>query len=218
MFRKFASDIAERYRMPVIQLNEEARLMLINYRWPGNVRQLKNITEQLSVIESERIITPPILRNYLTEPLNELPALYNKPYENSQDFSERELMYKILFEMRRDINDMKKIIADHMIDGNIQKTSEDTKPPIIQKLYDNAEPFVDTHSTIQIHKNNETDFTETIQDSEIIEESLSLEGKEKDLIKRALQKNRGRRKKAATELGISERTLYRKIKEYGLEE
>ncbi len=218
MFRKFASEIAERYRMPMVQLNEEARVILTNYRWPGNVRQLKNVTEQLSVIESERIITPAILRNYLTEPFNELPALYNKPYENSQDFSERELMYKILFEMRRDINDMKKIIADLMLEGKIQKKPEEINTPIIQKLYDNSEPFVDSLSTYQRHKKDETEFTEDIRDSEIIEESLSLEGKEKDFIKRALQKNKGRRKKAATELGISERTLYRKIKEYGLEE
>lgn len=213
LFRKFTRDFAEKYRMPPIRLDEEARILLENYRWPGNVRQLKNITEQISIIEQERDISAEVLQRYLPALRSKnLPAVFQKT--DDHNFSnEREILYKILFEMKRDMNDLKKLVLDIMENKETSVSVENAR--IIQNLFEEEEinPASDqtTPKPIQIkeiHKNN-------IQDTEeVVEESLSLEDKEIELIKKALEKHRGKRKYAAEELGISERTLYRKIKEH----
>lgn len=215
LFRKFARDFAEKYRMPPVRLDEEARIALINYRWPGNVRQLKNITEQISIIEENRDVTADVLRKYLPDSSSSrLPALFSKKEEASYA-SEREILYKVLFDMKRDMNDLKKLVLDLM--ENKESPISGDQARIIQNLYDDGEDNLPQreHASkpLQINhldKNN-------IQDTEeIVEESLSLEEKEIELIKKALEKHNGKRKYAARELGISERTLYRKIKEYDI--
>lgn len=217
LFRKFAADFAEKYRMPVIELSDEARLMLENYRWPGNVRQLKNITEQISIIENNRRITPESLRRYLPEgSFNELPVLYQGESKDNS-ISERDLLYKVLFDMKKDIHDLKKIVADILSGEKAGIPAVDN----ISHFYDHPE---DLHVSIRpaekaipIKKEYVEEFDVPIQDSEVIEESLSLQKKEIDLIRKALEKHNGKRKNAANELGISERTLYRKIKEYEID-
>ncbi len=216
LFRKFSADFAEKYRMPVIELTEDARLMLESYRWPGNVRQLKNITEQISIIEQNRRITPETLRHYLPDGTrNELPVLYQgEPRENS--FSERDLLYKVLFDMKKDIHDLKKIVADILQD---EKAPVPIMDPATRFFSKDDEVKLSIHSpekVIPVPREMHGDFEEPIQDSEIIEESLSLQKKEMDMIRKALEKYNGKRKNAARELGISERTLYRKIKEYDI--
>jgi len=215
LFRKFARDFAEKYRMPPVRLDDEARIALINYRWPGNVRQLKNITEQISIIEENRDVTADVLRKYLPDSSSSrLPALFSKKEEASYA-SEREILYKVLFDMKRDMNDLKKLVLDLM--ENKESPISGDQARIIQNLYDDGEDNLPQreHASkpLQINhldKNN-------IQDTEeIVEESLSLEEKEIELIKKALEKHNGKRKYAARELGISERTLYRKIKEYDI--
>jgi transcriptional regulator with PAS, ATPase and Fis domain len=215
LFRKFARDFAEKYRMPPVRLDDEARIALINYRWPGNVRQLKNITEQISIIEENRDVTADVLRKYLPDSSSSrLPALFSKKEEASYA-SEREILYKVLFDMKRDMNDLKKLVIDLM--ENKESPISGDQARIIQNLYDDGEANLPQreHASkpLQINhldKNN-------IQDTEeIVEESLSLEEKEIELIKKALEKHNGKRKHAARELGISERTLYRKIKEYDI--
>lgn len=215
LFRKFARDFAEKYRMPPVRLDDEARIALINYRWPGNVRQLKNITEQISIIEENRDVTADVLRKYLPDSASSrLPALFSKKEEASYA-SEREILYKVLFDMKRDMNDLKKLVLDLM--ENKESPISGDQARIIQNLYDDGEDNLPQreHASkpLQINhldKNN-------IQDTEeIVEESLSLEEKEIELIKKALEKHNGKRKYAARELGISERTLYRKIKEYDI--
>jgi DNA-binding NtrC family response regulator len=194
LFRKFASDCAEKYQMPAITLEEDARQLLVNYRWPGNIRELKNVTERMSVIERERTITVDVLRMYLPNlDMEKLPALIN--YENNQKVfqNEREILYSVLFDLKKDVNDLKKLVHDIM-SGNFQMTAE------------NNDVF--THP---IHS------MPNIQEIEAVEESLALEDLEKEMIQKALEKHNGRRKNAAIDLKISERTLYRKIKEYGLE-
>jgi len=220
LFRKFASDFAERNRMPTIMLTEDAVKILINYRWPGNIRQLKNITEQISVIETKREIDSSVLRSYLPDFYEEkLPALYDSPIDQKTFNTEREILYKILFDMKSDMNDLKKLVLEIMQKGPIDTDLHENNANIIQKLYKeealNAQAGDLIKPTIEYSHRNE----DTIQDTEeIIEESLSLEEKEKELITKALNKHHGKRKYAAEELGISERTLYRKIKEYDLNE
>jgi transcriptional regulator with PAS, ATPase and Fis domain len=217
LFRKFAADFAEKYRMPVIELTEEARMMLDNYRWPGNVRQLKNITEQISIIERIRKITPDSLRRYLPEgTMNELPVLYQGESKDAS-YTERDLLYKVLFDMKRDIHELKKIVADILQDD---KKPMPAAEPLTHYLDHTDELQVSIHpadKTLPLKKDYQVAFDEPIQDSEVIEESLSLEKKEIDMIRKALDKYNGKRKNAARELGISERTLYRKIKEYDIE-
>ncbi len=219
LFRKFASDFAENYRMPSISLSEDARQVLLKYEWPGNVRQLKNITEQLSIIEQERVITASTLMRYLTE-YNDtrLPALIPRDRASEESFSsEREILYKVLFDMKKDMNDLKKLVGEIMVKGNVGSTVQDDNAQIIKNLYGNDDEELlgrDDRLTIKRPVPQE----ENIQDTEeIMEESLSLEDKEIELIRKALDKHRGKRKYAAQELGISERTLYRKIKEYDIE-
>ena len=217
LFRKFSSDTAEKYRMPPIQPDEEAKILLLHYRWPGNIRQLKNLAEQISIIEILRTINADTLRSYLPEPVDNYPAIYNKTAESGFEFSDRELLYKVLFEMRKDINDMKKLVADILQTGDMNKTLEGTNAHLIRKLYDDVEYMENGDTSVKLHQTSGQDIHEPIEESEVVEESLSIMHKEMDLIRKALQKYNGRRKKAADELGISERTLYRKIKEYNIE-
>lgn len=197
LFRKFASDCAEKYQMPPIQLEEEARQLLLSYRWPGNVRELKNITERISVIERNRTITAGELRLYLpSSQMEKLPMLVNRDNEQKVFNNEREILYQVLFDLKKDVNELKKLVHDIM-DGNIQMAV-----PV-----ENTEAY--TPRSIQsVH---------SYQEVEPLEELLSLEDVEKEMIRKALEKHNGRRKNAAAELKISERTLYRKIKEYDLE-
>ena len=220
LFRKFSVDFAEKYRMPAIRLDSEARNLLLNYRWPGNVRQLKNITEQVSIIEGEREVVASTLRKYLPESGGtKLPAIINKNDEKLFS-SEREILYKILFDMKSDMNDLKKLVLDLIRRGEIDGSFHESNSGVIKNLFrEVTSPDQDIDNSIT----PEPDFPQyqtrnIIQDTEeIIEESLSLSDKEIEMIKKALEKYNGKRKMAAKELGISERTLYRKIKEYGIE-
>jgi transcriptional regulator with PAS, ATPase and Fis domain len=216
LFRKFAVDFAEKYRMPVIELSEEAKMMLENYRWPGNVRQLKNITEQISIIEGNRRISADSLRRYLPEgSFNELPVLYQGE-SRDPSYSERDLLYKVLFDMKKDIHDLKKIVADILQDDKSAVHITETQPHLFDRPEEVKMSFHPAEKSIPAGKGFPDDFEDTIQESEVIEESLSLQKKEMDMIRKALEKYNGKRKNAARELGISERTLYRKIKEYDI--
>ncbi len=219
LFRKFAVDFAEKYRMPAIRLDSEARNMLLRYTWPGNVRQLKNITEQISIIESERDITPQTLGHYLPEYGNtKLPAVINKDYDKAFA-SEREILYKILFDMKSDMSDLKKLVFELMRKGEVDLDFRESNSRAIRNLFREVEDE-DFRSREENEPSTEVTIhpSRNIQDTEeVVEESLSLAGKEVEMIKKALEKHNGKRKMAASELGISERTLYRKIKEYGIE-
>jgi transcriptional regulator with PAS, ATPase and Fis domain len=219
LFRKFAADFAEKYRMPSIRLDNEGRNMLLNYSWPGNVRQLKNITEQISIIESEREIRASILKAYLPDYEGaKLPAVIKRDDDKSFS-SEREILYKILFDMKNDMSDLKKLVYDLIQNGDTGSFSEsDTRA--IKNLFRDSK--VDIPET-KVTERPQVDFPvrkvrdDIVDTEEIVEESLSLAGKEVEMIRKALEKFNGKRKLAAHELGISERTLYRKIKEYGIE-
>ena len=214
LFRKFASDFAKKYKMPTIRLDERAEILLKNYKWNGSIRQLKNITEQLSVLEKNRSITYDLLSTYLPEPRSNLPALINGKQNENGDFnSEREILYKILFDMKKDLNELKKITK-------YLKTDEKTP----EEMTDFSDLFTREE---QVYNSNENNFErKTIQNNndkysyaeEIVEEeTLSIQHNEIELIMKALEKSKGKRKIAAKELGISERTLYRKIKQYDIE-
>lgn len=219
LFRKFAADFAEKYRMPSVKLTEDAQALLLKYGWPGNVRQLKNITEQISIIEGEREIDAAILSNYLPDYSgSKLPVLVKRESESSFS-SEREILYKILFDMKGDMNDLKRLVLEMLHSSPDSVRSSEANSGVIRKLYDEADSLFDKKvtpaSTVTFAPNKEPG---NIQDTEeIIEESLSLVDKEIELINKALGKYHGKRKLAAEELGISERTLYRKIKEYGID-
>ena len=226
LFRKFAVDFAEKYKMPAIRLNEDAVILLENYNWPGNIRQLKNITEQLSVIEEERNITAEIMRQYLPGSGNaNLPAIIDQKIgaSGATDFSEREILYKVLFEMRQDVSDLKSIVLE-LVQNRTNENSLRTKnPSAIKRLFNEKQEFEQNEETDVDHDFSPADYNiskpsqgQYIDEHEEIEETLSLEQTERDLIERALRKHNNRRKWAAKELGISERTLYRKIKEYNL--
>ncbi|MEE9408097.1 MAG: sigma-54 dependent transcriptional regulator [Polaribacter sp.] len=213
LFRKFAADFAQKYRMPSIRLDENAVSVLLDYRFPGNIRQLKNLAEQISVIEESRTISASKLLQYLPNNKGNLPAVIGGKKEN--DFStERDIMYKILFDMRNDINDLKKLTLDLMKNGNIEEVQEENHQ-LLEKIYNDKEREHDIE-VLNIPQNSSTekdyDFIETIEE----DESLSLQDKEVEMIKKSLEKNSNKRKLAAKELGISERTLYRKIKQYDL--
>ncbi len=217
LFRKFAADFAEKYRMPPLRLTDDAVKLLENYYWPGNIRQLKNINEQISIIEKEKTITADTLRNYLPdENKTKLPVLYRK--EEEMRFTERELLYKVLFDMKKDITELKKIVVDLMNKNIDDKGFEKAKALLIKNIEDEPEvttfapPDNDVKITPPPTTINEPD--NEFAESEIFEESLSLQEKEKEMIRKALKKHNGKRKDAAKELGISERTLYRKINEY----
>ncbi len=215
LFRKFAADFAEKYRMPPLRLTEDAIRLLTEYRWPGNIRQLKNITEQISIIEQNKLITADTLRLYLPEITRpSLPVLYKQ--ENEKHFSERDLLYKVLFDMKKDITELKKIVIDILDKNSDDVAMEKTKALLVKHISDeNLNPMKPADEEMKIvHNVKETPDGDSFHPSEIIEESLSLQDKEKEMIRKALEKHNGKRKDAARELGISERTLYRKIKEY----
>jgi len=217
LFRKFASDFAKKYNMPTVRLNDDAQRILQEYNWNGNIRQLKNITEQLSVLEQERAINGDMISTYLPDPKNNLPALISDNKSESDFSSEREILYKILFDMKRDLNELKKLT------NNLKKTTsnESEKLDDIQSLIPKKFKEIDdsnNQNNVLLddnyeNKNDKYSFAEEI----IEEETLSIQDKELELIIKALERNNGRRKAAANELGISERTLYRKIKQYDLE-
>ncbi len=207
LFRKFSADCAEKYMMPSISLTDEAIEMLKNYRWPGNVRQLKNITEQVSIIERERSITADTLKKYL--PNNEvgmLPVSVSKIHESEyKSFAnEREILYQVLFDMKKDISDLKQVV-NSIIDEGVQHQTTSVVPM-------KYEPFPN-EITIKETVNNDNEIQEA---TEYEESTLSISEVEKDMIAKALERHNGKRKLAAKDLGISERTLYRKIKEYDL--
>jgi transcriptional regulator with PAS, ATPase and Fis domain len=217
LFRKFASDAAEKYRMPSIQLDEEAQNILVNYRWPGNIRQLKNLAEQISILEKNRSINAETLVKYLPQgQSNELPVLYKG--QDTSKFSERELLYKVLFDMKKDMNDLKQLVMNLLQNEQTIGNSQAENVQLIKQIYKDFEEAKESSQPIIVQPADKSNAeSEPIQEPEEIEESLSLEKKEMDYIKRALEKYKGRRKEAAKELGISERTLYRKIKDYNLE-
>jgi len=221
LFRKFATDFAEKYKVKPITLTEEAKELLIKYRFPGNIRQLKNLVEQISVLSpDQKEINSETLNLYIPKE-STLPALYNSQH-GTDNISEREILYKVLFDMRKDVNELKKLVLDTY--GNPEQTSQLFKENAA--LFDslrNEEKQPSNDAVLNIKPSRNLDQIETpeeVQDisHEAEDESLSIEKKEKELIMRALRKNNNKRKYAARDLGISERTLYRKIKEYGLEE
>lgn len=217
LFRKFASDFAQKYKMPTIRLSDNAIKLLENYSFPGNIRQLKNIAEQISVVEENRVISSGGLQQYLPNKGTNLPSVIGNDNSKSDFATEREIMYKILFDMRNDINDLKKLTLDLMKGNNTSKVQEDNKK-LIQKIYE-EKSFNKQENQVEVVRINEKyedasnyQFAETID----TDESLSIQEKEIELIKKSLERNNGKRKLAAKELGISERTLYRKIKQYDL--
>lgn len=224
LFRKFSSDAAEKYNMPPVVLNDEARIMLQSYRWPGNIRQLKNITEQISIIEQSRHITADILKLYL--PANEVGLITlggsSSSSESKSFANEREILYQVLFDMKKDMNDLKKIVSD-IVAGRITPSEVKTTPhsshdsSTLELLIDN---IGDNKTPVTIKNNDSSNFSDAnIIDAPIYEEeTLSLQEVEKEMIIRALERHAGKRKSAAQDLQISERTLYRKIKEYNLED
>ena len=216
LFRKFANDFGDKYRMPAIKLTETAKTLLAEYLWPGNIRQLKNLVEQLSVLEKEREIDELILSGYLSS-VESAPIKTNEKTNDS--FTERELMYKFLFDMKKDLTELKKLILKLATEDG--KSLKGDQLDVINRIYEegSSENFPKSR---MLSSSPASHFTEVDVDAdsekvvhhEIIEESLSIEDTEKELIKKALEKHKGKRKYAAHELGISERTLYRKIKEY----
>lgn len=238
LFRKFAADFAEKYRMPAIQLTDDARHMLVSYSWPGNIRQLKNITEQISIIETNRDITADILQGYLpAQPVSRLPALLGvKNTSGGKGFeSEREILYQVLFDMRRDVTELKKLVHDimseragtpinhpaetatvHYLQNPVGMVQE---PPVVVAPVSVpvVKPSVSSVNTISPVKVSSDEVAEVQDTEEYVEENLSLDEVEKEMIRKALERHHGKRKNAANDLKISERTLYRKIKEYGLD-
>jgi len=221
LFRKFAADFAQKYRMPTLRLDEEAQGLLVQYNWNGNIRQLRNVAEQMSVLEQERLLSAAALRPYLPNMGAQLPALVESKKEQSDFASEREILYKVLFDMKSDLNDLKKLTLELMN----QDISSEERDGLIQKIYGNESFEEDKENTIltvmnpeveipQQRKEDPYSYVETIE----AEEPLSLLDKEIEMIKKALERSNGKRKMAAEELGISERTLYRKIKQYDLNE
>ena len=221
LFRKFSSDFAEKYRMPAIQLTEDAKQLLLAYSWPGNVRQLKNITEQISIIETNREINASILKNYLPEQNNaqRLPALFGVKNESKSFESEREILYQVLFDMRQDVTELKKLVHEIMTEraavGSpaVTPAAYYTPAPAVVASVPAAVPTI-IHPSVKPAPAMDDDIQDT---EEYVEESLSLDEVEKEMIRKALERHHGKRKSAAKDLNISERTLYRKIKEYGLD-
>ena len=220
LFRKFAADFAQKYRMPTVRLDEQAQAVLEQQPWPGNIRQLRNIAEQLSVLEQERNINVAILRQYLPATKANLPAVIDTKDSGGDFASEREILYKVLFDMKADLNDLKKLTHELMNTSNMDQAKEKHEG-LIEKIYGDK-PAQDETFQLEPPTTNiaETErFNDRYEYAEEIEEAetLSLQDKELELIVKALERNNGRRKAAAAELGISERTLYRKIKQFDLE-
>ena len=227
LFRKFSSDFALKYKMPTIRLDDNAVQLLQNYRWSGNIRQLRNVAEQISVLESSRLIDASTIKAYLPNFGNQLPAVIKKEKTEGDFSTEREILYKVLFDMKSDLNDLKKLTMELMQNDNYKDVQEKNEH-LIQKIYNdqssNNTPQKEEVLALSGHSNNEPsieivdskDKFDFIEDVEEEEETLSLHDKEIELIKKSLERHNGKRKLAADELGISERTLYRKIKQYDL--
>ena len=228
LFRKFASDFALKYKMPTIKLTDDAVALMLKYRWSGNIRQLRNIAEQISVLEQNRTINAATLQSYLPDMGSNLPAVIGSSKSESDFSSEREILYKVLFDMKSDLNDLKKLTLELIKKGNIKDVEKDHEG-LIKKIYGkpDEEDYEDTIEDLEVLSIPQTTVTdveseETIQDkyhfAEEVEEeeTLSLHDKELELIKKSLERHHGKRKLAAAELGISERTLYRKIKQFDL--
>ena len=225
LFRKFASDFAQKYKMPTLRLDDDAQKLLVQYRWNGNIRQLRNVAEQASVLEKERLLTAVMLRQYLPDMGSQLPAVVDINQKDGDFSSEREILYKVLFDMKSDLNDLKKLTHELMENENISSVQKNN-PDLIKKIYGEETNENKTLEFIGKTENkseinypesnnvNQYDYAETI----IEEEPLSLLEKEIEMIKLALKRSNGKRKVAAEELGISERTLYRKIKQFDLQE
>ncbi len=229
LFRKFASDFGQKYKMPTIRLDENAVALLLKYRWPGNIRQLRNIAEQISVLEEGRAISGATLHSYLPNGQgNNLPAVVNSSKSESDFSNEREILYKVLFDMKGDLNDLKKLTMELLKNNDSQKVQEENEN-LIRKIYGEEDEEIETQETTSLNvlqlpepaiekpyapvaQEDKYHFAEEIEE----EETLSLQEKEIELIKKSLDRNKGKRKAAASELGISERTLYRKIKQYDL--
>ena len=220
LFRKFASDFAQKYNMPTLRLDEIAQDLLCQQDWKGNIRQLRNIAEQMSILEKERNLNVDILNNYLPNKISKLPATLDEVKKDSSSFSsEREILYKVLFDMKNDLNDLKKLTME-LMKGDESTDIKEKNQGLINKLYGESEEpqnskNLDLQPDIKIDKNPDNssfDYAETIEE----EETLSLHEKEVEMIKQALIRTNGKRKYAAKELGISERTLYRKIKQHNL--
>lgn len=217
IFRKFVADFSDKYRSPSVTLDDSAVQVLINYNWPGNVRQLRNIAEQIAVLEKERHISGQTLLSYIpTDGVSNLPMRLNQ--NSKEDFSERDILYKVLFDMKKDMVELKKLVVDIINHGDGVSNYAADNPHVINALYEDLEmPKNDSTLTIQQPVNlSRSENYHLTHDAEEVEESLSLVDKEADMIKKALKKHKGKRKAASEELGISERTLYRKIKELNL--
>ena len=225
LFRKFAADFAQKYKMPTVRLDEDAQNMLSQYRWGGNIRQLRNIAEQISVLEKERDLNPAILRNYLPELGSQLPAVIKSESKDADFSSEREILYKVLFDMKSDLNDLKKLTLELMENENHSSVQEKNLD-LIKKIYGNEKDTLEKSlEVIPAEKNNSYNYEENsdtnsyeFAETVIEEEPLSLLEKEIEMIKKSLKRSNGKRKIAAKELGISERTLYRKIKQFDLQD
>ncbi|MCH1609178.1 MAG: sigma-54 dependent transcriptional regulator [Flavobacteriaceae bacterium] len=221
LFRKFASDFAQKYKMPTLRLEEEAQLLLVQYQWSGNIRQLRNVAEQVSVLEKNRVLNAATLRDYLPNMGSQLPAVIGGNEKEADFSSEREILYKVLFDMKSDLNDLKKLTHELMENENLTSVQKNN-PELIKKIYgeeDNKTLEFIPPENKPINQQppppvNDYDYAETV----IEEEPLSLLDKEIEMIKLALKRSNGKRKIAAKELGISERTLYRKIKQFDLNE
>jgi len=224
LFRKFASDFAQKYRMPTLRLDKNAEITLTNYRWSGNIRQLRNVAEQLSVLEKNREINSELIKSYLPNSNSQLPAIFEKEKKENEFSSEREILYKVLFDMKNDLNDLKKITHDLINEEEIGSVNKKNKA-IIKKMYQESEAIKTEEKSyeavpLETKKNDlknkiekdKYEYAETIVEEEI----LSLLEKEIEMIKKSLIRSKGKRKLAAKELGISERTLYRKIKQFDL--
>ena len=225
LFRKFASDFAQKYKMPTLRLDQNSEKILTQYNWEGNIRQLKNVAEQMSVLEKERQVVPEVLKNYIPEINKNLPALIDQEKKDKSFSSEREILYKVLFDMKSDLNDLKKLTLELMENDNLssfQKKNLD----LINKIYGEKDKNTDnsleviSNKSEKIKENQEVDASDKYEYAETVveEEPLSLIEKENEMIKKALIRSSGKRKSAAKELGISERTLYRKIKQFNLNE
>ncbi len=225
LFRKFASDFAQKYKMPTLRLDQNSEKILNQYNWEGNIRQLKNVAEQMSVLEKERQVTSEILKNYIPEINKNLPALIDQEKKDESFSSEREILYKVLFDMKSDLNDLKKLTLELMENDNLssfQKKNLD----LINKIYGEKDKNTDNSLEVIPNKSDEIKASQEVDASDkyeyaetvVEEEPLSLIEKEVEMIKKALIRSNGKRKSAAKELGISERTLYRKIKQFNLNE
>ncbi len=242
LFRKFAADFSDKYRMPILRLMPEAQEIILNYRWKGNIRQLKNVTEQISIIEEDRLISKETVIKYLPDSYtSRLPVIFKDPAH--ENLNERDILYKVLFDMKHDITDLKKLVNDIMKVDDVAMVLRKSDTKIVKDIIEqensidnyaddsnlsfsdfSENPISKTHPAQTEYSNQNFDnkpfqnnvYDGTIQDSEIVDESLSLQDMEVRMIKQALKKHNGKRKLAAEDLEISERTLYRKIKEYNI--